>query len=122
SDESFFEELALDRKNLDAPIQAVRNVYQTVSRDADVVHDVKLRVAWTFKNGSLRCRIIRPVAICTPVSLVCSGIGVEADDPAVPVTVCDGHFICRRIHNHVGRLTEVRLVIATGSLATMPDL
>ena len=49
-------------------------------------------------------------------------IGIEDDNPPVPVPVCNEHFIGLRVDRQVGGLAEIRHVVAAGPTPAMSDL
>src|ERR1700752_4938045 len=86
------------------------------------MHLVELRIARALIPRLSRSRIIRPVAVRTPVPLVRTGVGIEDDDAPVAVPVGNEQFVGRRVDSHVGGLTEIRRVVAAGAAPTTADL
>ena len=63
-----------------------------------------------------------PVAVGAPVALVLAGVGVEHRDPAVAVAVGDVHLVGLGVDVDLGRLAEVREVVAALALPVPADL
>src|SRR5207245_2679231 len=60
--------------------------------------------------------------VLAPVPLVLAGLGVIHDHAPVPVTIADIHLVGRLVDAAVGRLPQIRGVVAAVMDAMLPDL
>src|SRR3984957_5352963 len=121
--EPLFHEAAVLPENLDAIIDAVADIDEPVIGDLHAMHGIaELR-------RHRRLRIIRRlpvvvwrVAIGAPRRLVGARRGVEHDDAAIAIAVGDIDFVRIPVDGSLGRLAELRGVVAALARGDLADL
>ena len=111
-DLKFLDEGAVFLEHLDTVVGAVADIHQPVARDPDAVHRARERLRQVSDRDRLVGRqfvIDRCLgAVGAPVAFIRTGLGIEHDDPAIAVAVCDIEFARRVVGDDVRRAAKLR--------------
>ena len=123
-DAKLLHEGAVLAKHLDAVVDPVADINETVVRQPHTMHGIA--EALRGRRLGIVCRQLvvgrRLFPVGAPMALVGSGIGIEHDDAAVLVAVGHIQLARRVVDHHVGGAAELGIGIRSAGRARLADL
>src|SRR3954447_17071697 len=122
-EEPFLDEGAVFPEHLDAVVDAVADIDQSVIGDLHAMHGIgELLRHRRVRIVSRLLVVVRRLAVGAPVSLVSAGCCVEHDDPPVAVSVRDVNFVGVLVDRGFGGLAELGGIVAALARPDLADL
>src|SRR5262249_16159863 len=121
-DEDLFDEFPIQLERLNAIIHAIADIDDAVVGNRDPMNRVELLRSRALVDARLRSRVIRSIAVSSPVPFIGAGIGVKHDHATMPIAICNEHLIGWCIDSDSRRLIDVLRIVAASGLAVLADL
>src|SRR4029453_10196366 len=116
------EEFSIEAERLNAVVDSVADINDSVVRDGDPVDRIELLWPWPFIDTRERRGVVRLVAVRTPMPLVGAGIRIEHDHSSIPIIICDEDLIGRSVDCNSSCLVHVFCIVAAAGLGVVANL